>query len=114
MPKSVNIIRLTEAETGAITDATNADQVKSAIKALSSRLNDNNRAIRELRNGPLTQEQFADAEKAVTDNLAVVQILPESDERDALSAGLTQALNIIREGLEMHAEHTPEHAESAA
>lgn len=120
MPKSVNIIRLTEAETGTITNATNGDHVKSAIKTLSVRLNDNNRSIRELKNGPLSREQFEAAEKAVTDNLAFVHILPESADRDALSAGLTKALTIIKEGLQMHAEAAPaeqtapESSESAA
>jgi hypothetical protein len=105
MPQSATIIRLTSDEATAIGNATNSDQVKAVISVLTKLVGDNNKAIRDLKNGPLTREQFENAHRAATDNLEFIAALPESEDRDALSASLTETVQIIDQGLKMHSEN---------
>lgn len=102
MPQRDSIVVLTSTEVEIVNAATNAEQSKAAIKLLTQQINDNNATIKVLRNGPKSADEFAAANRAVSANLALVQVLPQSQARDELVAELERALVFITEGLEMH------------
>ncbi|MFD6517033.1 hypothetical protein [Rhodococcus sp. NPDC060176] len=102
MPQRDSIVVLTSTEVEIVNAATNAEQSKAAIKLLTQQINDNNATIKVLRNGPKSADEFAAANRAARANLALVQVLPQSQARDELVAELERALVFITEGLEMH------------
>jgi len=102
MPQRDSIVVLTSTEVEIVNAATNAEQSKAAIKLLTQQINDNNATIKVLRNGPKSADEFAAANRAAHANLALVQVLPQSQARDELVAELERALVFITEGLEMH------------
>lgn len=102
MPQRDSIVVLTSTEVEIVNAATNAEQSKAAIKLLTQQINDNNATIKVLRSGPKSADEFAAANRAARANLALVQVLPQSQARDELVAELERALVFITEGLEMH------------
>ncbi|GBF17504.1 hypothetical protein Br6_04910 [Rhodococcus sp. Br-6] len=102
MPKRDTIVLLTPDEGEVMTAAIHADHLKAAIKLLNQKLTENNTAIKSLRSGPQSADAFSSAAAAARENIALLEALPASEERDALTGDLGRALAIIEDGLEMH------------